>query len=313
MLFLKILPVFLIIFLGFFARKKKYISLLTIKEISISITTFFYPCLIFSSFLSNFTLNNLIRGWQLPFGTLIIMFIGYLIGIFVSKFLKFKDNKEKDTFRFQSTINNYSFLPITIVIVLLGEKRVPELILSTFGSEISLWTFGIIALTGNRINKKSVKNLFSMPMIAILFSVILIFLRDKIAITISNQYLKTFSSSILVATDLLGKITSPLALFIAGCRMGDIKLKGIFNLKNNFLILLRLFIIPAFAISIFNILGFNKEIKTILNIVAIMPAAIASVVYSEAYNADPEYATETVFLTHLFSLFTIPLWLKFIL
>ncbi len=309
MIFLKILPVFLIILFGFLARKRGYISLPTIKEMSISITTFFYPSLIFSSFLNNFTANDIIAGWQLPLGTFMLMFIGYLTGIFVSKFLEFGSEKEKNTFRFQCAINNYSFLPITIIIVLLGEQKIPKLILSTFGSEISVWTFGIIALTGNKIKKECFKNLLSVPMIAILISVILIFIRDKSIITISNQYLTTFSSSILIATDLLGKITSPLALFIAGCRMGDIKKEELFNLKNTILIILRLFFIPSISIFLFNILGFPYETKLILSIVAIMPTAIASIVLSEAYNADSEYAAVTTFLTHLFSLFTIPLCL----
>jgi len=312
MIFLKILPVFLIILLGFFARQKGFIGMSTIKEISVTITKFFYPALIFSSFLKNFNADELINGWQLPLGTLILMFSGYLAGISISKFLKFKDDKEKDTFRFQCTINNYSFLPMTIIIVLLGEKRIPELILSTFGSEISVWTFGILALTGNRIKKDSFKNLLSVPMIAILLSVLLIFLRDKTGISVGNEYLKVFFSSILISVDLLGKVTVPLALFIAGCRMGDIKVKGIVNLKNAILVFLRLFLIPAFAILLFNIAGFDKDVRSILSIVAIMPTAIASIVLSEAYGADSEYAATTTFLTFLISFFTIPLWLTFL-
>ena len=105
MIFLKILPIFLIILLGFFARKKGFIGISTIKEISVSITKFFYPALIFSSFLKNFNADELIEGWQLPLGTFILMFSGYITGIFVSKFLRFRNDKEKDTFRFQCTIN----------------------------------------------------------------------------------------------------------------------------------------------------------------------------------------------------------------
>jgi len=312
MIFLKILPIFLIILLGFFARKKSFIGISTIKETSVSIIKFFYPALIFSSFLKNFSADELINGWQLPLGTLILMFSGYIVGISFSKFLKFKDEKEKDTFRFQCTINNYSFLPMTVIIVLLGEKKIPELILSTFGSEISVWTFGILALTGNKIKKDSFKNLLSVPMIAILLSVLLIFLRDKTGISVENEYLKTFSSAIFVAIDLLGKITVPLAIFIAGCRMGDVKLKGIVNLKNAVLVFLRLFLIPAFTILLFNVLGFDKDARSILSIVAIMPTAIASIVLSEAYGADSEYAATTTLLTHLVSFFTIPLWLTFL-
>jgi len=286
--------------------------LTTIKEISVSITKFFYPCLIFSSFLKNFTASELLSGWQLPLGTLILMITGYIVGLLASSMLKFKNDKEKDTFRFQCTINNYSFLPMTVIIVLFGEKRIPELILSTFGSEISVWTFGILALTGNKLRKDSFKNLLSVPMVSILLSVLLIFFRDKTGIAIESQHLKIFFSSVFIAIDLLGKVTVPLALFIAGCRMGEIKIKGLLELKNVVLIVLRLFLIPFISILLFKVFQFDMETTRILSIVAIMPTAIASIVLSEAYNADSEYAAKTTFLTHLFSFFSIPLWLSFI-
>jgi predicted permease len=43
-----------------------------------------------------------------------------------------------------------------------------------------------------------------------------------------------------------------------------------------------------------------------------MPAAIASVMLSDMYKADSEFAASAVLLTHVASLVTIPLWLTFL-
>lgn len=307
MLIIKILSVFLIIILGIGIRKSKLISSLTIKEMSVIITKVFYPCLIFSSFIKNFNSDDLIKNYILPIGTILIMFTGYIYGVIFTKLINFETPEEKNIFHFQCTINNYSFLPLPIILFLLGEKEIPKLILSTFGSEISVWTIGILSLTGNRFEKKALKNLLSIPMISIIFSIIFIFLRD--VVNFDNQIIIESGKSILNVVTLLGNATIPVALFIAGTKMGEIELKNIFKFKLILLSFLRLVIIPLTSIFFFYKFSFPVDIRNILIIVAIMPSAIASIVLSEAFNSDSKFAAETVLLTHLFSLITIPFFL----
>jgi len=51
-------------------------------------------------------------------------------------------------FRFQCTINNYSFLPIMLATTLLDEQGVAQIIFSALGAELVVWTLGLQALTG---------------------------------------------------------------------------------------------------------------------------------------------------------------------
>lgn len=274
---------------------------------SVIITKIFYPFFIFSSFLKNFNTSDLLNNYLLPFGTILIMSCGYIYGILFSKFLKFKDEKERNTFRFQCTINNYSFLPLPIILFLYGEKYVPLLILSTFGSEISVWTIGILALTGNKFERKSFKNLLSVPMVSILFSIFFIFLKDKI--NVENQKIIEIGKTLLNFMSLMGSATIPVALFIAGSKMGEIEIKRIFKFKSLFVSFLRLVLIPLTSIFLIYLFSFPEDIKKVLIVVSIMPTAIASIVLSEAFESDSEFAAETVLSSHLFSLFTIPLFL----
>lgn len=309
MLLIKIFSVFLPIIIGILIRKKGIISSTTIKEISVLITKVFYPALILASFLRNFNSSDLSRDFLLPVGTILIMVCGYIVGFMFSKFLSFKSEKEKNVFHFQCTINNYSFLPLPIILFIYGEKYVPMLILSTFGSEISVWTIGILALTGNKFEKKSLKNLLSIPMISILIAIILIFLKGFVII--ENKMLIEIGNSILNFLNLMGNATVPMALFIAGAKMGEVELKNILQFNHLLLSFIRLIFIPLISILLFNLFPFSSDVKKVLSVVAIMPTAIASIVLSSAFESDSEFAAETVLLTHLFSLITIPFFLYF--
>ncbi|MCS7180032.1 MAG: AEC family transporter, partial [bacterium] len=274
MFIIKIFSVFLVLLIGIIVKKRGLISSTTIKEMSVLITKVFYPSLIFSSFLKNFSANDLIKNYILPIGTFLIMFSGYIYGIIFTKLISFENEKEKNTFHFQCTINNYSFLPLPIILFLYGEKEIPKLIFSTFGSEISVWTIGVLSLTGNKLEKKVIKNLLSIPMISIMVSILFIFLKKFIGI--DNKFLLETGNSILNIINLLGNATIPLALFIAGAKMGEVNFVNLFDFKYLFLSFLRLILIPITSILLFNIFSIPYEIKKILIVVAIMPSAIAS-------------------------------------
>ncbi len=310
-LFVRVLSIFFIIFVGAFARKKKFLNDETTSTLATCITNFFYPALIVSSITSGFTIKSLISNWLLPAGTILIMGIGYLTGMTFIKFLSFDSKKQENTFLFQCTINNYVFLPLPIVAMLLGNTGVAYLVFSSLGSEISVWTIGILGLTGNHFEKKAMKNLLSSPMVALVLSILIIFIRDHFVYSgiIVNNFLKMILQMIGNSIDMFGKATVPLALFTAGSRMAHIKIHHIKTDKQLWLVFLRLVFIPAFACAVISLLPVSREIFLVLITVAIMPAAIASIILSDTYHADTEFASSSVLLTNIVSLLTIPLWL----
>ena len=312
-LFIRILAIFGMMAAGILARRLNMVSRKTASQMSRITTNFFYPALIFTSLVSNFTLKGLVTNWVLPAGTLLIMSLGYITGIISLRFIKFQGDKEKNQFLFQCTINNYSFLPLPIVLMLWGSTGVAGLIFSTLGSELSVWTLGIFALTGNRLRKDSAKNLLSVPMMAIVASIIAIAVKDTGVFLTSGSILREIGNSFFSVVDIFGKGTIPVAMFIAGSRMADLKPHHLFTSLQGYVISLRLLVIPAITVTALSVLPFPVETRNILFVVAAMPSAIASVVLSEVYNSDTEFAASCVLTTHLFSLLTIPLWLSFFL
>jgi len=313
--FIRLLSIFLIILAGAIARRRGFLTDDTASAMAVCVTNFFYPALIVSSITSGFTIKSLMSNWVLPAGTVVIMLTGYIIGILFTGFLSFESIKQKNTFLFQCTINNYVFLPLPVAGMFLGNTGIAHLIFSSLGSEISVWTIGILGLTGNRIERKSLKNLLSVPIIALFFAISVITIRDVFTIDAiaENIFLKNIIQGFAVSLDMFGKATVPLALFLAGSRISKIPMYQL-RIKNQFwIVFLRLVFIPAAACAALSFFPASYEIFLVLSIVAIMPAAIASIILSDAYKADIEFASSSVLTTHILSLLTIPAWLTFLM
>jgi len=148
-------------------------------------------------------------------------------------------------------------------------------------------------------------------MVALALSIFIIVFRDYFASSgiIVNNFLIMLLQMVGDSIDMFGRATLPLALFTAGSRMANIKTHHIRTDKQFWLVFLRLIFIPAFACAAISLLPVSHEIFLVLVTVAIMPAAIASIILSDTYHADTEFASSSVLLTHIVSLLTIPLWL----
>ncbi|MBN1445382.1 MAG: AEC family transporter [Candidatus Omnitrophica bacterium] len=315
-LFIRILAIFCMMGFGMLARRLNVIDRDSASRMSRAATNFFYPALIFTTLVSNFNIKELVQNWILPAGTVVIMSTGFLLAFVFYRFIKFSGEKEENQFFFQCTINNYSFLPLPIVLMLWGNPGVAGLIFSSLGSELCVWTIGVFGLTGRRFRRDSLMQLLSVPMIAIFASVAVMALRDFAGGPSGftpNLFLKDLGGSLFSVLDIFGKGTIPLAMFIAGSRMAELKPRHLFTATQGYVVALRLLVIPAVTSAILLLLPFPLETRMILLVVATMPSAIASVVLSEVYDSDTEFAASCVLTTHLFSLITIPLWLSLFL
>ncbi len=313
-LFVRILGIFLMVFMGYLARRTGMIDTESSRKMARVSTNFLYPALIFSALVGNYTLAGLLDNWALPVGAVMIMAAGYLIGLLFSRLISFSDDREKHGFMFQCTINNYSFLPLPLILMLWGNQGVARLLFASVGSEIAVWTLGVFALTGNKLTRESLRHLASVPMLAVVAAIVMIIVKSAFAagglLPLPGSPAAEIGGAFLSALDIFGKGTIPLAMFVAGSRMAELKVEHLMTGQQAYLVVLRLLLIPAAAASLLYVLPFAPDIRLILLTVAVMPSAIASVVLSEVYDADARFAASAVLLTHLFALLTIPAWLS---
>lgn len=118
------------------------------------------------------------------------------------------------------------------------------------------------------------------------------------------------TGKLLQTCKLLSDATIPVAAIVCGSRMASMKATHIFNPITAGTCLMRLVIIPAFCIAVIWFMPVAIEVKQVLFLIAIQPAAMASVALAEAFHGDAEFAATATFATHVLCLITIPLWLS---
>ena len=311
----KLCAVFLMVGFGVLARGTGIIDDGTTKRLARLLTRFFYPALIYSSFVTSFTARTLAGSWVLPVGTFLLMLLGHVVGRLASPLLRPEAEPVRRGFLFQCTINNYVFLPMPLVLLYLGGSGVANLVLSTLGSELAVWTLGVLALTGHGLSARTLRNLLSMPLVAIGAAVATILLRDAFGADISPHLLGqpwagTLTASLLSGLELFGGATVPVAMVIVGSRMFELRPGHLFRRSQVLLAAMRLVVIPGIALLILSLIPLATDVRRVLVIVAVMPSAMASVVLSELYNGDSQFAASGILTTHLLAIATIPIWLS---
>mgnify|MGYP001282589490 FL=1 len=314
-LFIKMLPLILLTLAGYVLYRLKWIDTSFNRQLSLVMLNVFYPCLIVSSIVRNFTLGSLLQNWMMPVGTVFILVTGWLVGLATLPLLKRHSEATRRCYHFICLMNNYSFLPILMAASLWGEKAIALIIFSGLGSELCVWTLGVKALTGQKLDRVFLKNLVSVPMVALLGSCAVLAIRaacERYGVAVgetSGEFLKT----VLETCRMAGGATIPASALICGARIAMLHPSKVFSPLMAGTCALRLAVIPALCIGGLLLVPLPLEVRRVLILIAVQPAAMASVTLSEAFGGDSEFSAAAILATHVLCLVTIPLWLGCVL
>jgi len=311
----KMLPLVLMALAGYALNRLKIIDKGFNRQLSLTLINVFYPCLIINLMVKNFTPASLLEYWVMPAGLVFILLAGWLLGFLTLGFLKNRKEETKRCYHFSCMMNNYSFLPIMMAASMWGEKAVALIVFSALGSELAIWTIGIKTLTGEKLSLKSLKNLLSMPMIALAIAFVIILIRGLLireGVTL-NESTAEIAAKLLETCRMLSGATVPVAAIVCGSRMASMKATHVFNPLMAGTCLMRLVIIPALCVAVIWFLPIETAVRQVLFLISIQPAAMASVALTEAFHGDTEFAASATFTTHVLCVLTIPLWLSLLI
>ena len=308
-IFIRICSICLMICAGALARKRGVLNSESTRSLAFLSTNFIYPAAVYSSLVGNFTLRQIISCWTIPAGTLMIFAVGFAVGAAGLPLIRGRTDGERRMFHLQSTVCNYVFLPMPLVMYAFGDSGVGLLSLSTVGSEIGVWTLGVFAISGG-FKPRQLKNLLNMPIIAVLLAIATLMFREFLPWTPSpNSLIASICSSLLSTAKMFGAGTVAIAMIVAGSRMTELNCRTLFCGLQWFTAFVRLILVPGICIAILLLLPFTDDVRCILAIIAVMPASVASVAISDIFGADNESIAASVLLTHLLCIITVPLWL----
>lgn len=312
-LFIKMLPLVLLTLAGYLLNRLRWIDAAFNRQLSLVMLNVFYPCLIISSIVRNFTLESLLRNWMMPVGTVFILVTGWLVGLVTLPLLRRQAEGTRRCFHFICLMNNYSFLPILMAAALWGEMAVALIIFSGLGSELCVWTLGIKALTGQKLDRRFLLNLVSVPMVALMFAFSVLVIRTmcvRYGVVLAagsgtDELLKTLLETCRMA----GGATIPASALICGSRIAMLHPGKLVSPLMAGTCVLRLVVIPALCIMGLSLMPLPLEVRRVLILIAVMPAAMASVTLAEAYGGDADFSAAAILTSHVLCLVTIPIWL----
>ena len=303
LVFLAILPIFLLIGSGTLARLFGWLNKDADTSLMKLVVNLLYPALIFNNILGNDSLReptNLITPPLLGLGTVII---GFALAWIVAHKLKLETQSDRRTFVFITGIQNSIYFPLPIIALLFDRETIGILLVYNLGVEIALWLLGVGFILSLKGSKSLLKRIVSAPIIAILLAIWMNF----------SGFDRELPDYGIKAIQLLGQCAIPLGLVLIGAIVADLKpsIRVFTQIKIPLsAILLRLFILPAIIILIALLLPLSTELEKVIIVQAAMPCAVFPIVLAQHFGGSSDVAFKIVLSTTLVSFLTIPFWIQ---
>jgi malate permease and related proteins len=282
-----VIPVFLIVVLGFFIGKKKKVNIQVLIDLLIYVSG---PALVFSSIsIAEVQMSN--------FLTMILAAAGVIALLMVVTFVYFKiTNDKRKGIYLPIATGNTGYLGFPVALFAFGAIGLSHAIIYDIVNGLFLFSFGIYI-----VNKKNdFKEMFRTPL---LYAAILGIL--------FNIYKIQTPEIILKPIEMIGMITIPAALLVLGYKLTEIKIKSFKTALS--IALFRIvggFLAALLIVSMFSISGVARSI---ILIQSSMPPAVFSMILTSKYKRDAALVSSVVFLGILISLITLPLVLWYVL
>lgn len=313
---LKIAAMFLVLAVGWIARRRAYMTAETTGTLSLLVVDVIFPAMVFTQMLKTVTLENLRAEWFIPLMGGGIIVLAELVGLLVMPLFVRRQNRP--TAVFLTAIPNWVYLPLPIVAVLFGDEGVCDIFLFNVGAQLALWTIGVWTLRGRWPDLTTFKYLLLNPgLIATAAGISLALLCPSWRLLETCNAGSTAPAllplaAVIQALAMLGSLTIPLSLLVTGAQLGSLKLKDQRPVRElNGVVVTRLLIAPAVAIAFIWALGQAgvaiPEVPRLEGyLIACMPVAISCSIMAERFGGDSLLSARAIFYSTLWSIVTVP-------
>src|SRR5699024_3691289 len=287
-----ILPVFLLLIVGYIVQIKYNLDLQTIAKLNIYI---FVPAFIFVK-LYETTIAPSIFVLVISF-MLVYVLILYVIGILISRAMKL-DKKKRVTFT-NSVIffNSGNFgVPVNDLVFRSDPFAISIQVIVLMFQNIFLFSYGVFSLQS--LDSGKLKALFAYFKMPVMYAMLLGILLNALDLKVSEV--------IMIPTTYLADGMIALALLMLGMQVAEMKLtKGLGTVYVSLII--RLLLGPLIALALIYLFGISGILAQALFIASAMPTSVNSAVIAQEYKNHPDYAAQIVLFSTVFSAITVSL------
>ena len=315
---LRIGAMFLVICLGWVARRRQYLAAETTGVLSRLVVDVAFPALVLTQMLRTVDAETLRANWLCPvFGGALIV-LAYAVALpFAPLFAR---REQRSTFLFLAAITNWIFLPLPIAEGLYGAAGVRATLFYNVGVQLVLWTLGVWVLSGGQALGPALRQLArnsGLWATAVGITLALAFpaLRGLDMLDPRQASRLALAGGALVqALTMIGSLTIPLSLLAIGAQLGGLA-GPVHRLSRPVwgVLLTRLVVGPLATVALvwgLALAGLHIPLlpRMIGFLIATMPVAISCSVMAERFGGDAGLAAQGIFYSTFFSLLTVPLW-----
>ena len=304
-----IIVMFLMLVCGFFCRKIGWIDDVGSKRLSTLIIKVGQPMMIIDALVNvEYTAENLKRG-------LLILAIGFFLHFLMALLafplcLPYKDLNERKITEFSLIFTNCGFIGLPILGAIFGGigKFYGAFFLISFNIFMYIWGLMILGRKREDIKMTPRKALINFGSVPCVLGVVLYLLRNP---ALKNPMIGTvIDDAFLMLFAKLAALCLPISVLITGALLATRTPKQLFCSGKIYLFsLCKLILIPALAFVICKLLGFSDDIVMFSTAVTALPTASIICMFSETYDISPGYASQTVGVSSMLCLVTLPLML----
>jgi len=280
-----LLPLFLMIGVGFFVGKMRAIDTKSIASITMFVLL---PCLIFSSMTKRGTPNVLfIIFFVIGFSAVLLA-----LSVGVSRLFSF-DKTQTSAFHLSNCFLNASNYGVPFCLLAFGQEGMNIALIYVVGSSIMLYTLAIFIASRSKSGMgEAARNVFRMPLI---YAVLLAMVVNQFAISIPEIVAKP--------VDLLGAAAVPLNILLLGIHLSKTKFlatREVFSSNT-----IKLVLSPLIAYLVTFLLGIDGLLRNVLIVESAMPTAVNSLIIAVEYDANPDFVSAAVLSSTLLSIVTL--------
>jgi len=290
----QVIVIFIIVMVGFILRKINYLNKQIIKGITDILLNVAIPAITIYSFNMELTEDTLAGASIVLIFGLLSMGSAAVIGAIL--FRKYPPDI-KTVMRFAAVFTNSAFMGFPVLGSIFGGLGIFYASMYGIAFNLYLWTFGRILFTGSKDLTAIKKALLNPGIISVIIGLIF-FLTP-----LEMPFLMVRTS------EMLGNLTTPLAMIVIGARLADVKPREMLQGKQiYYAAVLRLLVFPAVALLILKALNVEQQVLAVCTLLTAMPAASNTVLFAENYGGDSLLASKIVALSTALSILTIPLF-----
>ncbi len=299
---LAVAQIFLLAALGYFLIKKNMLGHEGLDALSRLVIEITLPVLIFCQLIKDFSFGLYPNWWVFPLISIAVTIAGLIVGSVFMGLIR--GGQHKLQFLSLIAFQNSGYLTLSLVAALLPIDKLNSMFIYIFlfllGFNLVMFSLGVYILSFTRAKKFELGTLFSPPVIATLISLIFIFFGLN----------KLVPDALLKPLRMVGDCTVPLAMLVVGGNLALIHLGHIHKKAMSLVILAKLIILPALGLWLVVKFRLPELIGLLILMQLAVPSATNLSIITRHYKKEDLLVSQGIFLTHVVSLVTLPLFLS---